>query len=57
MSVIAWIILGMVVYLLIGIVIVTYVVLTDPYGGFVLHFAIPLVFLYPYFIVRSWLSR
>jgi hypothetical protein len=41
------------IYLLIGIMLVAWAVMTDPYGGFILHFAVFLVLFYPYFIIRS----
>jgi hypothetical protein len=49
----SWIILGVIIYLLIGIGILIHAVRTDPYGGFILHFAIPFILFYPYFIFRS----
>jgi hypothetical protein len=54
---ITWIILGVILYLLIGVGILIYSVKTDSYAGFVLHFAIPLILFYPYFIIRSFFSR
>lgn len=52
-----WIISGVIIYLLIGIGIVVHAVKTDSYGGFVLHFAVPLILFYPYFIIRSLFNR
>jgi len=50
-------ILGVMVYLLIGIGLLFYIVKTDKYGGFVLHFWWLVVFFYPYLLVRNLFSR
>jgi hypothetical protein len=52
-----WIIVGIIIYLAIGVGLLIYAVMTDPWGGLILHFAIPFVLLYPYFILRSLLQK
>lgn len=52
-----WIIIAVFIYLLIGIGILIYGVLTDPYGGLMLEIAIPFVLFYPYFIIRSIIGK
>ncbi|MGE7635494.1 hypothetical protein ACQKMZ_25345 [Bacillus paramycoides] len=49
-----WLIVGVIIYLTIGIGLIVYVVKTDPsWGGLLLHFAVPLILFWPYFIIRS----
>jgi hypothetical protein len=55
--VITWIIVGVIIYLLIGVGLLVYTVKTDPWGGLLLEVAIPLILFYPYFIIRSWFVR
>jgi hypothetical protein len=52
-----WIILGVIIYLLIGVGILIYAVKTDPWGGLILHVWWLVILFYPYFIIRSLLSR
>lgn len=52
-----WIIIGIIIYLLVGVGVVTYAVLTDPYGGFILYFAPLLIVAYPYFIIKNWFEK
>lgn len=53
----SWIILAIIIYLLIGVAILIYGVVSDPYGGFILHFWWAVILFYPYMIVRSLLDR
>jgi len=52
-----FIIVGVVIYLIIGVGLLIHAVKSDPWGGLLIHFAIPLILFYPYFIVRSCLRR
>lgn len=52
-----WIILAVVIYLVIGLGILLYGAMTDPYGGYLLQFWWLIILLYPYLAVRSLLSR
>jgi hypothetical protein len=45
------------IYLLIGIGILIHGIITDPYGGLILHFWWLVILFYPYLIVRSLLGR
>ncbi|EOP68311.1 hypothetical protein KOW_03520 [Bacillus cereus VDM006] len=54
---IIWIIIGTIIYLAIGIGLIVYAVKTDPWGGLLLHFAIPLILFWPYVIIRSLFDR
>jgi hypothetical protein len=51
-----WII-GIAIYLLIGVAILIYGTVSDPYGGFILEFWWLVILFYPYLIVRSLLDR
>lgn len=52
-----WIIIGVIIYLLIGVGLLIHAVTSDPWGGLILHFAIPFVLFYPYFIITSLIRR
>jgi hypothetical protein len=49
-----WIIVAVAIYLIIGIGILIYGTINDPYGGYLLEFWWVVILLYPYFIIR-WL--
>jgi hypothetical protein len=40
-------------YIIVGIGVLVYIVIKDPYGGFVLHVAPLVIFCYPYLFIRS----
>lgn len=48
-----WILLGLLIYLAIGIALFIWVVVTDDYGGFIIGFAVPFILFYPFIIVTS----
>jgi hypothetical protein len=50
-------ILVLIAYLMIGVGFLVYIVKTDKYGGFVLHFWWLVIFFYPYLLVRNIFSR
>lgn len=55
---VTWLIIGVIIYLTIGIGLMVYAVKADPsWGGLLLHFAVPLVLFWPYFIIRSLFNR
>jgi hypothetical protein len=51
-----WVI-GIAIYLLIGVAILIYGTVTDTYGGLILEFWWLVILFYPYLIVRSLLDR
>ncbi|MGG0731054.1 hypothetical protein [Bacillus paramycoides] len=53
-----WLIVGVIIYLTIGIGLIVYAVKTDlSWGGLLLHFAVPLILFWPYFIIRNLFNR
>lgn len=49
----SYILIGIVLYLLIGVGLLIYAVTTSNWGGLILHFWYLIILLYPYLIVRS----
>ncbi|SEG79306.1 hypothetical protein SAMN04487919_1273 [Bacillus sp. ok061] len=52
-----WITIGVLIYLVIGIGLLVWSVTTSSWGGLILHFAIPIILFWPYFIIRSLFDR
>lgn len=52
-----WIVVGIMIYLAIGIALLIWAVTSDPWGGLILHFAVPAVLLWPYFVVREIINK
>jgi hypothetical protein len=52
----SWLI-GISIYLIIGILILIWTVTTDKYGGLILHFWWLVVFFYPFLYIRSLFDR
>ncbi|MEK4617684.1 hypothetical protein NYE71_32230 [Bacillus sp. FSL K6-0273] len=52
-----WITIGVLIYLVIGIGLLVWSVTTSSWGGLILHFAIPIILFWPYFIIRSLCDR
>jgi hypothetical protein len=51
-----WII-GIAIYLLIGIGLLFWIAYSEDWGALIFHIAIPFILLYPYFLIRDWLSK
>ncbi len=52
-----WIVIGIVIYLAIGIGLLVWAVTSDPWGGLILEFALSFILLWPYFLIRGFLQR
>ncbi|MCU4880386.1 hypothetical protein [Bacillus wiedmannii] len=52
-----WITIGVLIYLVIGIGLLVWSVTTSSWGGIILCFAVPIIFFWPYFIIRSLFDR
>jgi hypothetical protein len=52
-----WIVFAIVVYIVIGIGILLYGTITDPYGGLILQFWWLVILFYPYLLIRNILDK
>ncbi|MGK8429870.1 hypothetical protein OF864_01185 [Bacillus cereus] len=45
-----WIVIGIVVYLAIGVGLLVWAVTSDPWGGMILEYALPVILIWPLFV-------
>ncbi|HDR8161917.1 TPA: hypothetical protein QC072_004875 [Bacillus cereus] len=54
---ILWIVIGIVVYLTIGVGLLVWAVTSDPWGGMILEYAIPVILIWPLFVLLAIKNR
>lgn len=52
-----WIVIGIVVYLTIGVGLLVWAVASDPWGGMILEYALPVILIWPLFVFLAIKNR